>query len=110
MRRRQRLSSISIFYGILDRYPQLKLVIVENEIGWIPFFLQQWDYYYRRFRKANPPPITREPSEYFNRQVYATFFNDAVGGHNFELVGRRTTACGPTTTRTPTRPGRTRAR
>jgi predicted TIM-barrel fold metal-dependent hydrolase len=70
------------FYGILDRYPDLRLVMVENEIGWIPFCLQQWDYYYRRFKESNPPKIDHEPSYYFNRQVYATFFNDAVGGHN----------------------------
>jgi predicted TIM-barrel fold metal-dependent hydrolase len=76
-----------IFYGILHNHPRLKLVTVENEIGWIPFYLQQWDYYYRRFRETNPPPIDREPSEYFNRQVYATFFNDAVGGHNFAWWG-----------------------
>src|SRR5581483_11315621 len=47
-----------IFYGILERYPRLKLVVVENEIGWLPFMLQQWDYYYHRFVKVNPPPIT----------------------------------------------------
>jgi predicted TIM-barrel fold metal-dependent hydrolase len=71
-----------IFYGVLDRYPRLKLVLVEFEVGWIPFYLQQWDYYFRRFRGVNPPPIDQEPSVYFNRQVFATFFNDAVGGHN----------------------------
>lgn len=76
-----------IFYGILDRYPRLKIVTVENEIGWMPFMLQQWDYYYRRFRKENPPPIDKDPSEYFYRQVYATFFNDAVGGRNLEWWG-----------------------
>jgi predicted TIM-barrel fold metal-dependent hydrolase len=76
-----------IFYGVLERFPRLKLVIVENEIGWIPFFLQQWDYYYRRFREVNPPPITQQPSEYFGRQVYATFFDDAAGGHNFSWWG-----------------------
>jgi predicted TIM-barrel fold metal-dependent hydrolase len=71
------------FYGILHRHPNLKIVIVENEIGWIPFTLQQWDYYYRRFRESNPPPIDHEPSWYFNRQVYATFFNDPAGAKNF---------------------------
>lgn len=76
-----------IFYGILERFPRLKIVIVENEIGWIPFFLQQWDYYFRRFRKSNPPPIEKEPSEYYYRQVYATFFNDAVGGRSFSWWG-----------------------
>jgi predicted TIM-barrel fold metal-dependent hydrolase len=76
-----------IFYGILERYPKLKIVTVENEIGWLPFVLQQWDYYFRRFREVNPPPITKEPSEYFRRQIYSTFFNDSVGGHALEWWG-----------------------
>ncbi len=79
-----------IFYGILDRYPGLKLVIVENEIGWMPFCVQQWDYYYRRFHETNPPPMSMLPSEYFYRQVYATFFNDAVGGRNLAWWGTDT--------------------
>jgi predicted TIM-barrel fold metal-dependent hydrolase len=77
-----------IFYGILERYPNLKLVVVENEIGWLPFTLQQWDYYYNRFVGVNPPPITMEPSKYFDRQIYATFFNDAVGGRCLEWWGQ----------------------
>jgi predicted TIM-barrel fold metal-dependent hydrolase len=77
-----------IFYGVLHRYPDLKFVIVENEIGWIPFFLQQWDYYVRRFRDSNPPPFDQEPSAYFRRQVYATFFEDSVGGHNLRRWGQ----------------------
>ena len=28
-----------IFSGVLERFPRLKLVLVENEIGWIPFLL-----------------------------------------------------------------------
>ncbi|HEX6513878.1 MAG TPA: hypothetical protein VF157_16360, partial [Chloroflexota bacterium] len=40
---------------------------------------QQWDYYYNRFKKTNPPPIRMNPSEYYKRQAYATFFNDHVG-------------------------------
>jgi len=28
---------------------------VESEIGWMPFILQQWDYYYQRFTKNNDP-------------------------------------------------------
>ena len=67
-----------IFYGVLERYPRLKIVIVENEIGWIPFMLQQWDYYYRRTNKVEPLPITMEPSQYFRRQVYVTFIKDSV--------------------------------
>ena len=77
-----------IFYGVLERYPKLRFVSVENEIGWLPFMLQQWDYYYNRFKGVNPPPITKNPSEYFNRQVYGTFFRDTVAGHSFEWWGQ----------------------
>jgi predicted TIM-barrel fold metal-dependent hydrolase len=73
-----------MFYGVLERYPRLKIVTVENEVGWIPFMLQQWDYYYRRFRGVNPPPMKRDPSEIFKSQIYACFFNDAVAGHSME--------------------------
>jgi predicted TIM-barrel fold metal-dependent hydrolase len=76
-----------IFYGVLDRHPKLRIVTVENEIGWMPFILQQWDYYYRRFREENPPPIKRDPSAYFKEQVFATFFNDHVGGRSLEWWG-----------------------
>jgi predicted TIM-barrel fold metal-dependent hydrolase len=77
-----------IFYGVLDRYPKLRIVNVENEIGWIPFFLQQWDYYYRRFHESNPPPIDETPSTYFYRQIYVTFFDDHVGGQNLSWWGQ----------------------
>jgi predicted TIM-barrel fold metal-dependent hydrolase len=70
-----------IFSGVLERYPRLKVVLVENEIGWLPYVLEQWDYYFDRHRKAEPLTIDKLPSEYFNRQVYATFFNDSVGAH-----------------------------
>ena len=77
-----------VFYGVLDRYPDLKIVMVEHEISWLPFLEQQWDYYYRRFKAVNPPPILHEPSWYVRRQVYGTFFNDAVGGKNLAWWGQ----------------------
>lgn len=77
-----------IFYGVLERFPKLRIVNVENEIGWIPFFLQQWDYYYRRFHESNPPPISETPSHYFFRQIFVTFFDDHVGGENLSWWGQ----------------------
>lgn len=77
-----------IFTGALERFPGLRIVIVENEAGWVPFMLQQWDYYYNRFKSRNPMPISMLPSEYFDRQVYATFFKDAAAGHAFEWWGQ----------------------
>jgi predicted TIM-barrel fold metal-dependent hydrolase len=77
-----------IFYGVLHRHPNLKFVIVENQIGWIPFVLEQWDYFCARPGKKASLPIDHEPSFYFYRQVYATFFNDSVGGRNLSWWGQ----------------------
>ena len=76
-----------IFSGVLERYPRLKIVSVENEIGWIPFWLGQCDKAFRRHRANEPLPIDKAPSDYFRRQVYATFFNDHVGGRLFSWWG-----------------------
>jgi predicted TIM-barrel fold metal-dependent hydrolase len=72
-----------VFYGVLERYPRLKLVIAEAELGWMPWLFQQWDYYVKRFAKSNPLSGSLLPSEYFQRQVYVTFFNDPVGAKAF---------------------------
>src|SRR5215468_2131201 len=98
-----------IFYGVLERYPKLKIVTVENECGWLPWIVQQWDYYYNRFRKQNPPPITKNPSEFVHNQVYSCFFNDSVCGHNLEWWGQDT-SCGPTIFPIRIQPGQTRSR
>ena len=79
-----------IFSGVLERYPRLKVVLVESEIGWIPFLLEQWDYYYKRHGVAREGlPIKKLPSEYFHGQIYTTFFNDAVGGHMLSWWGEQ---------------------
>jgi predicted TIM-barrel fold metal-dependent hydrolase len=76
-----------IFSGVLERFPRLKLAIVENEVGWIPFWLQQCDRYFQRYRVVDPLRIKSRPSEYFYRQIYATFFNDEVGGRSLSWFG-----------------------
>ena len=64
-----------IMTGVLERYPRLKFVLVENEVSWIPFYLTQYDKYWSREKNLDSP-LTMLPSEYFLRQFYATFFND----------------------------------
>lgn len=79
-----------IYSNVLDRFPRLKFVIVENEIGWMPFVVEQWDRYYQRFKKMSgrKVPIDRPPSEYFERNFYASFFNDPAGGHLLKRWGQ----------------------
>ena len=60
--------------GALERYPGLKLVIVENEVSWLPFFITKFDEY--ALRAGESSTLKLLPSECFERQVFATFFND----------------------------------
>jgi predicted TIM-barrel fold metal-dependent hydrolase len=79
-----------IWTGVFDRHPKLKVEMVESEIGFMPFTIQQWDYYYNRF-KDDPArggfPINRLPSEIFHDHVYATFMDDYVGAQTLKFWG-----------------------
>jgi len=77
-----------ILGGVLERFPKLKIVSVENDIGWIPHLLQRADHAYDRYRfLERDGAIPHPPSYYFRRQVYATFQDDRVGIVTRELVG-----------------------
>ena len=63
--------------GALDRHRDLKLIIVENEVAWLPFFIDQLDdYYVQRFGDKSPIQLARKPSDIFRDQIFATFFRD----------------------------------
>ena len=78
-----------IFSGAFDRHPKMRLLMAESEIGWLPFLLQQWDYYFERFRKDRDLPINRKPSEIFDEHVYGTFLEDYVGTRAFPWWGEK---------------------
>jgi len=63
-----------IMSGVLERHPKLKFVLVENEISWMPFILTQADKY--NARGITKGVLSLTPTEYMERQIFATFFND----------------------------------
>lgn len=75
-----------VYDGTLERYPRLRIVIAECEIGWLPTYLTEWDLNTRRFSEFFEgdiePHMSLAPSEYFARQIYATFLEDEVGAHS----------------------------
>jgi uncharacterized protein len=78
-----------IFSGVFDRNPKLRLLLAESEIGWMPFLLQQWDYYFDRYTLRESLPIKRKPSEIFAEHVYGTFLEDYVGTRAFPWWGEK---------------------
>ena len=77
-----------IWSGVFERHPKLKLALIESEIGWIPFILQQWDYYYHRFIHEDFP-IKRPPSEIFRDHCYCTFMDDYMGALTLSAWGEK---------------------
>jgi len=70
-----------IFSGIFERFPRLKLLLVEANIGWIPTVLEQVDDMYLRYRwfTNGVEQMPTMPSRTFHRNFYATFMVDTVG-------------------------------
>lgn len=75
-----------IFSGTFDRNPDLKLVAAEVDCGWVPYYKEQIDDNFRRF-KHNYPDMDRFPSEYFEDNLYFTFVTDNYGVSNRHMIG-----------------------
>ena len=68
-----------IFGGVFERHPRLRIVSVENDIGWIPHTLARLDHAGRKYGAFCSTPLRLKPSEYFRRHVSATFQEDRLG-------------------------------
>lgn len=76
-----------VFSGVLERFPDLKIISVENEYNWLANLLVRMDKAYERFRRDLPLSLTMRPSDYVRRQMRLTFFNDAIGPLTLPYVG-----------------------
>lgn len=66
--------------GIPHRYPELELVSVESDAGWIPFIVEALDWPWKSSRVASEPPdYDPLPGESFRRQIYASFWFEEKG-------------------------------
>ena len=63
-----------IFSGVCDRFPSLNFVSVESGYGYVPFLLQMLDWQFANYGQKRYYPTMLKPSEYFRRQIYATFW------------------------------------
>jgi predicted TIM-barrel fold metal-dependent hydrolase len=83
-----------LFSGVLVRFPDLKLLYAEAQIGWIPYVLERvddvWDVH--RGWSESQSKVTEPPSQYYYRQVVSCFFKDSVGVDNLDRVGRENIA------------------
>ena len=74
-----------IYGGVLESNPNLKVVIGESGIGWIPYLLEHMDLEWTdQFADLT---LTMKPSEYWHRQCYATYQSDPIGLRLLDVLG-----------------------
>ena len=65
--------------GILPRFPELQFVSAESGIGWLPYTLESLDYHFQKAEVMEKNPLfDLLPSEYFRRQVYASYWFEQI--------------------------------
>jgi predicted TIM-barrel fold metal-dependent hydrolase len=85
VRGNQDIMGMLCFAGVFERHPELKVVCVEADAGWVPHFTYRMDHAYNRHRFwMETGAITRPPSEYFYENIYTTYQDDFSATHNAE--------------------------
>jgi predicted TIM-barrel fold metal-dependent hydrolase len=80
----------TIFAGVFERHPKLFFGSVEHELGWLPFFIQQIDYMYTQRIAGKDMVRYRDgalPSDFWRRNGYACFQQDAAGIRLRDVIG-----------------------
>jgi predicted TIM-barrel fold metal-dependent hydrolase len=78
-----------LFSGVFGRFPGLKTLFAECQIGWIPYLLERCDDVWSTHRgwSGSHRYTSEPPSTYYWDHVYSTFFKDPVGIRLLDLAG-----------------------
>jgi len=63
--------------GVLEKYPKLRIAILESGGGWLAYWLARLDEFAEKIGHMLPP-LTLKPSEYFHRQCFLSCEPDDV--------------------------------
>jgi len=79
-----------ILGGVFERHPELKVVCVEADAGWVPHFMYRMDHAYDRHRYwLTTSKLSKKPSEYFSEHIYMTFQDDWVAFKSANMLNPR---------------------
>jgi len=81
--------AITIYGGVFQRHPKLRLASIESGIGWLSWMAEYMDRTWEKQRYWMDSPLTEPPSFYMDQNIYASFINDRVGILNRNLPGGR---------------------
>jgi predicted TIM-barrel fold metal-dependent hydrolase len=76
--------------GVLERYPDLRLVFVETGAGWLAYCCERMDEAFEEHEQWVKPKLAQRPSDYVRRQCHVT-----LGADRAPLLTREITGVGP---------------
>ena len=86
----QRSMAVIIASGVLERFPEMKLVCAEYGVGWVPFWLSRLDAMKgsgTSRRGGYSTPLSMSPRDYYNRQIWVTYIEEEFGVKCREDIG-----------------------
>ena len=81
------LANDFIFGGILDRFPQLKLVCSEFEMSWVPGFMARLDQIEEIAPRLYLPQLEMRASDYMRTRIWHGFIDDTAAAYSIPYVG-----------------------
>jgi predicted TIM-barrel fold metal-dependent hydrolase len=73
--------------GVLDRHPDLHVVLVEGGASWLPALMEHMDEGYIQHGRWARPALSVMPSELAKRQVHVSFQHDRAVLHTLDITG-----------------------
>ena len=80
---------IFIFNGIFERFPDLRIGMMESGVGWFAWYAEYADRTWEKQRYWTESVIDKLPSHYMDQNVWGSFIQDRTGILNRGLPGGR---------------------
>jgi predicted TIM-barrel fold metal-dependent hydrolase len=76
-----------LFSGNLQKHPNLKILLSEGGIGWIPYILERCDFTWEKHRWYQDIAMDDRPSDLFKKHFWGCFIDDQHGLNNRYDIG-----------------------
>ena len=76
-----------LWTGVFDRIPDLHVLMVEVDAGWVPYFKEQVDDRFMRMSRANRTQLSGLPSDYIREHFSFTYVTDHFAVRNRHDIG-----------------------
>lgn len=74
--------------GLLDKYENLKIGLIESGAGWVPFWLEAMEHQLDEFRTRENRGLKMRCKEYFKQHFWVSFwFEDYAPRHMIDAIG-----------------------